>query len=134
MMRLKKVSFYQMVLFFLPIIAVVGFFLLRQYAPVLVKGFPNCYFRKITGLYCPACGNTRSVLMLLQGDILSALRFNVLPFILCFILVSLYLEQVLKQFSVNCQLMPRSGKFWSCFFTVLFLYFIVRNKIAFLVP
>ncbi len=42
-------------------------------------GYPvPCLFRKITGLNCPGCGNTRAVLTLLRLDIVGALSYNLL--------------------------------------------------------
>ena len=40
-------------------------------------GIP-CLFRKITGLQCPGCGNSRAVLALLRLDVAEALRYNLL--------------------------------------------------------
>ena len=36
----------------------------------------NCFFHKITGLSCPACGNTRAVIALLNFDMRSAFTYN----------------------------------------------------------
>lgn len=35
-----------------------------------------CLFKSVTGIPCPSCGITRSVLLLLQGDIMQALLIN----------------------------------------------------------
>jgi hypothetical protein len=37
---------------------------------------PDCVFKGLTGLPCPACGSTRSVVHIAHGDILSALAMN----------------------------------------------------------
>lgn len=37
---------------------------------------PDCVFKGLTGLPCPTCGSTRSVVHLAHGDILSALAMN----------------------------------------------------------
>lgn len=37
---------------------------------------PDCVFKGLTGISCPACGSTRSVVHLAHGDILSALTIN----------------------------------------------------------
>lgn len=47
-----------------------------------------CLFKRVTGIPCPSCGSTRSVLSFLKGDITGALLLN--PFgiiIVCFLLV-----------------------------------------------
>lgn len=36
---------------------------------------PICVFRAVTGLYCPGCGGTRSVLALIRGRVLDSLIF-----------------------------------------------------------
>ena len=38
--------------------------------------FPFCPIHKLTGLSCPSCGNQRALHAILQGDFLSALRYN----------------------------------------------------------
>lgn len=40
--------------------------------------FPACPLHAITGLYCPGCGSQRAFSSLLHGDVLAALRFNLL--------------------------------------------------------
>ena len=35
-----------------------------------------CLFKRITGLPCPSCGSTRSVLSILNGDYIGALLWN----------------------------------------------------------
>jgi hypothetical protein len=37
--------------------------------------FP-CLFHKLTGLYCPGCGGTRSVTSLLHGHPITSIRYN----------------------------------------------------------
>jgi hypothetical protein len=46
--------------------------------PVKHSFYPVCQFHKLTGLNCPGCGATRALYALLHGDILRALRDNVL--------------------------------------------------------
>jgi hypothetical protein len=42
--------------------------------------FPKCFFYKLTGLQCPACGTQRAIHQLLHLNIASALRYN--PFVI----------------------------------------------------
>jgi Protein of unknown function (DUF2752) len=37
---------------------------------------PDCVFKGLTGIPCPTCGSTRSVMHLAHGDILHALAMN----------------------------------------------------------
>ena len=46
-----------------------------------------CLFKQLTGIPCPSCGSTRSVLSLLSGDLTGALIWNPFGFILMSILV-----------------------------------------------
>jgi len=55
---------------------------------------PKCLFHQLTGLYCPGCGGQRSLHALLNGNLLSAMSYNLLfilllPFIIYFIIVFL---------------------------------------------
>jgi hypothetical protein len=43
---------------------------------------PPCPTHWLTGLYCPGCGSLRATHHLLQGDLLTALRFNGLAILL----------------------------------------------------
>lgn len=37
---------------------------------------PRCLFHQLTGLYCPGCGSTRAVHLLLHGEFLASFRMN----------------------------------------------------------
>jgi len=45
--------------------------------------FPQCLLRKFTGVPCPTCGCTRSLLAWSDLDLAAAFRFNPLFFVLC---------------------------------------------------
>lgn len=49
----------------------------------------NCLFKHLTGIPCPSCGSTRSILALIHGDILHALLLNPLGILLAFLLAVL---------------------------------------------
>ncbi len=63
-----------------------------------------CVFRKLTGLNCPGCGNTRAVVNLARGDILRGLSYNYL-----FPLEVFYLGWVLTVVSVQYIRTGRAG-------------------------
>lgn len=46
------------------------------------RWFPPCPFHAATGLYCPGCGSTRGLHLLLHGHLLAACRMNALM-VLC---------------------------------------------------
>ena len=46
--------------------------------------WPKCWFRQLTGLPCPTCGATRSVLSLVHGNLAEAIGHNPLLFF-CYI-------------------------------------------------
>ncbi|MCL5096202.1 MAG: DUF2752 domain-containing protein [Candidatus Omnitrophica bacterium] len=52
--------------------------ILYRFAPGQYAFYPQCMFHSLTGLSCPGCGSLRSIHALLHGDLLSALRFNLL--------------------------------------------------------
>lgn len=50
--------------------------------PSLAAFKPPCFFRAISGLYCPGCGTTRAVSAVLGGDLVTAARMNPLLLLL----------------------------------------------------
>ncbi len=46
--------------------------------PVSAGFFPACPFHALTGLNCPGCGLTRGFHALFEGDVLTALHYNLL--------------------------------------------------------
>ncbi|NDI99164.1 DUF2752 domain-containing protein [Flavobacterium sp. LaA7.5] len=51
------------------------------------NNMPVCFFKNITGIPCPSCGNTRSVLTLMKGNIKDAVLINPLGLIVAAILL-----------------------------------------------
>jgi len=46
-----------------------------------------CMFKRITGIPCPSCGSTRSVLSILKGDFVGALLWNPFGLIIISVLI-----------------------------------------------
>lgn len=113
----------------LPIIAVSGFIFLKIFADDIIGYFRPCPFYEILGIQCSGCGNTRSVMALLRGDIISSLKYNISPVLISVMLILLYIELVTMAFGNHKRILPRKGLFWIIFGVVLMGYFIGRNFI-----
>ena len=50
--------------------------------------FTPCVFKNATGIACPSCGSTRSVLLLTHGDLKSAFMLNPFGFIIATIMLA----------------------------------------------
>ncbi len=57
--------------------------------PPILSFAPDCVFKGLTGIPCPTCGSTRSVMHLSHGNMLSAFAMNPLT-TLCLISAVLY--------------------------------------------
>jgi len=55
----------------------------------IISFAPDCVFKGLTGIPCPTCGSTRSVVHLAHGDILTALALNPLT-TLCLLAAIVY--------------------------------------------
>ena len=65
---------------------------------------PPCFTYYAFGIQCPGCGITRSIIALVNGDILLSIRQNVYVLLIIVIGLMFYIEFALKIFVV-----PRSG-------------------------
>lgn len=107
-------------------------FLKRAFFIRLSGLFPVCPFYKRTGFLCPACGNTRSVRALLNGNLLESVGYNVTPFLLITFIVMLYIELAAYTFGARLYIIPRRYWFLTVFMILLILYYILRNFVPFL--
>ena len=57
------------------------------YNPSNSSFFPKCLFYKATGLHCPGCGTQRALHNILQGNIFSGFRHNLLLILLIIIFI-----------------------------------------------
>ncbi len=124
----------QLLTLLLPI-TILLLFLLR--APIIALAydiFPDCVIYSIFHLYCPSCGNTRSVTALLHGDILTSLRFNIVPILLLILSLLAYVELATYSFGKQVKLLPRSLAFYLILIFLLLLYFVLRNFSPYLTP
>lgn len=51
------------------------------------KSITVCFFKHITNISCPSCGTTRSVLTLIQGNLLESMYINPLGFLVGLIML-----------------------------------------------
>ena len=102
-------------------------FFMRDYIVNWAQQFPPCPFYRLFHLYCPACGNTRSILALLRLDIVGSLRYNVMPVLLLAFGALCYVELAAWVFGKRVRIVPRSNAFLFGCIGALLMYFVVRN-------
>lgn len=81
-----------------------------RFLPVLALA-PSCVFKELTGVPCPTCASTRSIVYLSHGDIVSAFFMN--PLVLAGVLaalVYLFYSLVTFFFAVPRLVVAFSGK------------------------
>lgn len=108
-------------------VAAAAIYFTGEFWSSLAECFPECIFYKSTGYNCPACGNTRSVLALLDLDIPAAMGYNITPPLILLAGVLLYAELVLVLAGRRVRLIPRSGVFWVIFGCAMMGYYVLRN-------
>ncbi len=84
------------------------------------KGFTTCIIKNVTGIPCPSCGSTRSVIAFLKGEFIESLYWNPIGLILISLLIVvpfwlffdvLYKKDSLFRFYVKVELILRKPKF-----------------------
>jgi hypothetical protein len=113
---------------------VILFFVYKEDIFALVSLLPTCFIYSKLHLYCPACGNTRGVTSLLEGDILDSLRYNITPVIILLFVIMAYVELATYSFGRHCKLLPRRLWFYLIIIALLTIYYITRNLVPVLAP
>ena len=92
-------------------------------------GIP-CLFRKLTGLQCPGCGNTRAALALLRLDAAAAFGYNPL-FLLEFFYLLWVLFHCCKSYLKGGRFSYTSPALWldAAILVVLLAWWVLRNLI-----
>lgn len=93
----------------------------------VTRFFPQCTLYKISGCYCPGCGNTRSVICLFHGDVIGSLHNNITPILLITFLALLYIELLFSILGKNIKILPRSKIFWFTLMAAVLMYYLLRN-------
>ena len=73
---------------FLALLAGYSYVLWESYMRIFNHPFTPCLFKNFTGIACPSCGVTRSVLMLAHGSVTQALLMNPLGIIVAAIMAA----------------------------------------------
>ena len=123
----NKILWIKILLCIFPFIALGLVYLYKDALIYVGTTFPGCPSTIFFDIYCPGCGNTRSVQHLLNGDVLSSLRFNLVPIIGIVIGALAYFELVAFVFGKQMKIIPRGRMFWTITIIAFSLYFIVRN-------
>lgn len=89
--------------------------------------FPPCRFNRIFHLYCPGCGNTRSVISLLNFDVVSSIKYNITPVVLGIIILAFYIELAAYAFGYRIRIVPRKNAFLFFVVGAMLIYYLVRN-------
>lgn len=109
-------------------------FLLKSWIICAAGLFPECSLHRLSGYYCPGCGNTRSVICLLNGDVIGSLHNNITPIFLIMLLVLLYAELLFSIFEKKIKLLPRNNIFWFTVMGMVLLYYLMRNFFDIIAP
>ena len=88
-----------------------------------------CLFHKLTNLYCPGCGITRSIVSLLKGNISEAFKYNqlvfiLLPFLTIYFIYKIYLYLTNSQDKIIKKI-PNIT--WIILLIITILFGILRN-------
>ena len=113
---------------------VIACFIFKDELIALGKAFPPCESYRMLKIYCTGCGNTRSVICLLNGDIIGSVRNNIAPLLIAVLLFCLYIELIFSAMGKNVKILPRKGIFWAILLTCIFIFYILRNFIDVLAP
>ena len=116
-----------------PMLGLAILFFKETLTKIILK-LSSCPIYVTTGIYCPGCGNSRSLRALMHGHVLLSLRNNITIPILALLLLLLYIEYVSSAFGKNIRLLPRKPAFWICFGIFMADYYIIRNFIPQIAP
>ncbi len=109
--------------------AVLLIFLLKEQIITLSGYLPECQFYYKTGYLCPGCGNTRSLISLLNGNIINSLGYNISLMVIILLSLCGYIEIVSCALGKKIHIIPRSYFFLTVLLTTMILYYLLRNFI-----
>ena len=89
--------------------------------------FPPCPLHATTGLFCPACGATRASSLLLRGQPLEAMHYNLLWVLLVPVVVYALVAWGAGAFGVRIPRVPNTRLVTGGLLVLLAVFFVVRN-------
>jgi len=89
-------------------------------------GIP-CIFHKITGLYCPGCGITRTLFSLINFDFKSAFRNNILILIVCPFLLYYVIHKIYDWINFKPERNIFPPWVWNTLLIITIIFGILRN-------
>lgn len=113
------------------IILAIGICLLYTFNPENILWFPKCWFFRLTGLQCPACGTQRALYQLLHLHVVSAFWYN--PFAIISLPYASMLV-IVRWFDLNNRLQRLSSFCYHpvtvrLYLVLIILWWILRNII-----
>jgi hypothetical protein len=106
-----------------------GAVVLYSFNPVTARFYPPCPFHKLTGLYCPGCGSTRALHLLLHGHVAAAFDLNPLAVVMLPLVVVGVAREVWQMTRRDARPVTRrvpAGAVWALLVVVV-LFGIARN-------
>lgn len=128
---------YNRMLLVLPPVLILAAYLFRGLLWRLANaasGLYLCPFHRITGLYCPGCGGTRSMIALLHGHLFEAFHDNPASPLLVLVALLWYIEKVAAYFGKELRLIPRKVWFWCIAGGIHLVWAVLRNFIPEMLP
>lgn len=132
---MKKLRTYQkIILIIVPLLLPVAVYLIANLLADSSKYLPPCFSYTFLRVYCPGCGATRSVLALLDGNILLSIRQNPLVVFSILLYIWLYIELLFRLFFEKPPFTILKDKFLWWFLAVLVVWTVLRNIFPVLAP
>lgn len=82
-------------------LALIGMFVLKPLAKLMIDAFPDCFFVRNFGFECPSCGGTRCVFQFFGGNFSDAFSLNPLYFLCIIYVILLFVFLNLSLFRLN---------------------------------
>ena len=124
----------KIIIIILPFVAVPLVYLVGKFLSNYTYLFPPCISYTVFHFNCAGCGTTRSVLALLQGDVLLSLRQNVIPVLSILACAWLYIELLCHIFNKKPPFTILKTKYLWAVVIFLLVYTVIRNVFPSLAP